>query len=161
MSRDPNDGEPEVTIELFVRCAAPDGAEAQQNAVLDRLAELERRGTIDGYDVRIWGKQVNAAAASAGDCGRFAAQRTAEFREWAARNGVSIDSFFQRRHLSSLITDEETEVIVFPLICLAIYEDGDLRSVAPCVDDGRPFSVNDHLDVLEAGNGRLLRTPGA
>ena len=41
------------------------------------------------------------------------------------------------------------EVVDLPIVCLAVYEDDDLRTVLPCADGDDIYTVGDGLDALE------------
>ena len=75
-----------------------------------------------------------------------------EFTEWAERNGTSLSPAFERRTRSYLGLDRVDEVVVFPVVSLALYEGERLRAVFPCSDGDRTYTVPDCLDAFERGD---------
>lgn len=140
-----------VSVDLHVRSLAPRAGHAQQNAVIERLDELESAGQIDEFTVNVWGRQVSLSTAAAKtDAGQFVLNRVDQFREWARESGRSVDSFFETRRVQSSITDEQYAALVLPALTLAEYHDGELAYVAPCSDGDTVCTVADRIDVLEA-----------
>lgn len=148
-----------LRVELHVRSLAPRAGHRQQERVIDRLEELESNGQVDEFSIDVWGKQVGLSSAAARtDAGRFVLDRVESFREWAAENGCSVESFFETRHVTSQVTDEQYTALVLPSLTLAEYRDGDLSYVAPCSDDGDATTVHDRLDVLDASSSTVTST---
>jgi len=144
-------------IELYVRSMLPDGAGKRQDAVIDKLAALEREGEIAGYDVIVWGKQIAPQSAAANtDEGRYILNRVAEFKQWALSNNVSLEAFCQRRTVESAAADSATDAIRLPVIGLAEYDGDELVHVAPCTEGETVHTITDRLDRLDAGLPSLL-----
>lgn len=142
----------EPYLELYVRSLLPDGAGERQDALLEKLDELERDGDIAGYNVIVWGKQIAPESAAAGtDEGRYILNRISEFQQWALANNVSLDSFSQRRPVDSEATDESREAIVLPVMGLAEYHGDELAHVAPCSDRDEVHTITERLERLAAG----------
>jgi hypothetical protein len=136
-------------VELYVRSLAPRQARQQQDAVIDRLVDLEREGRIDEFTLLVWGRQVPASPArTRTDAGLFALNRIAVFTEWADGNGYSVDEQFQRRTVDSTITDETYQVVTVPVMTLAAYRDEDLQFVAPVSGPDGDVTVQDRLAEL-------------
>ncbi|WP_424019987.1 HTH domain-containing protein (plasmid) [Halorientalis pallida] len=139
-------------IEVFLRSFAPPiGVREQQEAVLERLADLERQGVVETVSVDIWGKAV----CPEGHCGETHAgerilDRIDEFRGWAADAEVSVESPFEERFVTSTTTDEQFLKIVLPRLCLGVYVDDDLRLVLPCQLEDETISVESFLSALES-----------
>lgn len=145
-----------LTLELNVRSLSPAGARSRQNAVIDRLEALEADGRIARFTTNVWGSRVGlSTTASRTEPGTVVLEQVATFRQWARENGRSLRSFFETRTTTSPITGEEYTTIVFPMIVLAEYRDGDLRHVAPCTDGERVYTVEDRLDAIAAGEPDL------
>jgi hypothetical protein len=139
-----------IALELYVRSLAPGGAIDYQEEVLRRADHLEAEGTVDEVAVTVWGSRVcpdSRAARTA--TGRFVFDRLAAFGRWADRNGVDLD--LDREPVRSSVTGETRETVVLPVVALAEFRPGGLTFVAPCVDDGVPYAVVDHMDGLEEG----------
>lgn len=148
---------PSPRIELYVRSLLPDGAHERQEAVIDRLDELERDGDIEGYNVIVWGKQVARSSAAANtEEGKYILNRVAEFKQWALSNNVSFESFYQRTEVDSEVTEESYDAMVLPVMGLAEYQDGELVHVAPCTKGDVVHTIVDRLDRLEAGQPPAL-----
>ena len=75
-----------------------------------------------------------------------------EFREWAASNGVSLEPGFQPRTRSFVGMDDVEEVVVFPVVALALYDADHLTAVFPCTDAGRTYTVESALAAFERGD---------
>ena len=74
--------------------------------------------------------------------------------EWARENGYSLEPAFERRQRAYVGTDVVHDVVVFPLVSLAVYEGTDLRAVFPCSgeDSDLHFGVRDCLAAFEDGD---------
>jgi hypothetical protein len=145
-----------VRVELHVRSLAPRAGRRRQNAVIDRLDDLESAGRIDEFAVDVWGRQVGLSSAAARtDAGRFVLDRVAEFREWADETGRSVASFFETRRVDSELSGDQYTALVLPSLTLAEYRGGDLAHVAPCSDGGEVTTVSDRIDVLAATSGTV------
>jgi len=142
----------EPYIELYVRSMLPDGAGSRQEAILDKLAELDRRDEIAGYNVIVWGKQIAPESAAANtEEGRYILNRVAEFKQWALSNNVSLESFYQQTAVDSEVTDSAYDAMVLPVMGLAEYDGEELAHVAPCTKGEDVHTVTERLDRLEAG----------
>jgi hypothetical protein len=139
-------------IEVFVRSFAPPiGVREQQDRVLSRLSNLERRGVLETVSVDVWGKAV----CPDGHCGETRAgerilDRVEAFSAWARDLGVPVESPFEECTVSASTTGEEFKKIVLPRLCIGIYSDTELEAVLPCQLDGDPVSIDDFLSALEA-----------
>jgi len=139
-------------IELYVRSLLPDGAGHRQNAVIDRLQQLDAEDEIADFSVIVWGKQIARESAGARtEEGEYILNRVAEFKQWALSNNVSLESFYQNHEVENDATDEAYKAMVLPVMGLAEYEDGELRHVAPCTDGDAVHTIMDRLDRLERG----------
>jgi hypothetical protein len=142
-----SDGTP--TIELYARSLAPRAARDRLESVAERLDDLEAAGAIETYSVRVTGKAIPATPAdTVTDYGAFLCNRVAVFQEWAHQTGHSIDRQFDRRAVHSEFTGADYDAIVWPELVLAEYLDGELRFVAPCLDDGDSITVEDRLEAV-------------
>ena len=149
--------EAEPYVELYVRSMLPDGAGSRQDAVIDKLEQLERREEIAGYNVIVWGKQIAPESAAANtEEGRYILNRVAEFKQWALSNNVSLESFYQRTTADSEAADSPAEALVLPVMGLAEYDGDELVHVAPCTDGETVHTITDRLERLEAGEPPAL-----
>lgn len=74
------------------------------------------------------------------------------FREWAETNGFSLEPGFQQRKRSFIGMDDVEDVVVFPLLALALYDARELRAVFPCTDESRTYTVESALSAFERGD---------
>jgi hypothetical protein len=120
------------------------GANDQQNAVVDRLRELEAENRIEEYEVRVWNSRVQLGD----DETHRTVEQYREFASWAETGDVDIDPFFTVRERDSFVDGTARELIL-PVMCLAIRGDDGLETVAPNSRDGETTTVQDCLDALE------------
>lgn len=140
-----------TTVDLYL-CAEPQfGVEKQKEAVIDRLTALERAELIDGFNIYIWGREIRPTGPLEGtDYHEFVLDSLRKFEEWLQRNGASEDRIFKRREVDSEFVDETYEVISLPMMCLAVYDDGELSGVYPYYDGEGTHTVRECLAGLEA-----------
>ena len=141
-----SDDSDQLRVEFYVRSFMPEGAEDAQQRVLDRLDRLRERGVLDDFECQVWGKRV--CTSDPGPFGGDAIETVGQFRAWAERNGASLLPFFDERTQRSKITGEEHSEIVFPVMCAALYRDGDLAGVYPHADDDSVVTIRDLLAAL-------------
>lgn len=135
---------------MYVRSLAPVGCRDRQDAVVDQLRDLRRRGRIDDVDLTVWGDSVCLEGPNARvGAGRQIVDRIITFRRWCEDADVSIDPFFEDATVDSSVTDECFRRIVPPMMCLAIYAGEELAAIYPCVEDGETLSVEEGLTALE------------
>ncbi|WP_123533503.1 HTH domain-containing protein [Halosimplex salinum] len=139
-------------IELYVRSLLPDGAHNRQEAVIERLQELDAEDEIEDFSVIVWGKQIarNSSGARTEE-GEYILNRVAEFKQWALSNNVSLESFYQTHEVENDVTDEPRTAMVLPVMGLAEYDGEELRHVAPCTKGDEVHTIMDRLDRLERG----------
>jgi hypothetical protein len=119
------------------------GANDQQNLVVRRLRALEDAGHIDGYDVSVWSGRVRLTGTERPPVvGTYYS-----FARWADTAGVDISPFFTVRERESFV-DGTARELVLPVMCLAVWTDDGLETVAPNVRDGETTTVEDCLDGL-------------
>ncbi|WP_436927029.1 HTH domain-containing protein [Halosimplex amylolyticum] len=139
-------------IELYVRSLLPDGAHNRQEAVIERLQELDAEDEIEDFSVIVWGKQIARESAGARtEEGEYILNRVAEFKQWALSNNVSLESFYQRQTVENDVTDEPYSAMVLPVMGLAEYDGEELRHVAPCTEGEEVHTIMDRLDRLGRG----------
>lgn len=127
---------------LFTRRDLPTPARKRRDAVVQELRCLADRGGLDSFEVVDWDKRVPVASPSA------ERDRHEEFAAWAAAAGLVLSPFFDTRLCYCTETGEKREELVLPALCLAVYEDGDLSTVAPHTDGPHTVSVEDAMDQL-------------
>ncbi|MFD1642896.1 HTH domain-containing protein [Halohasta litorea] len=141
------------TVRLFVRADPELGCEKQKQAVLDRLEGLDADDRIDDYEVNVWTKAIRIAGPLEGTTyyQRVFDHFTA-FQQWAVKESVALKSAFNVEEVNCEITDETYRVLSLPCLCLAVYEDDELRGVYPHTDDETTRTINHCLDRLEASS---------
>lgn len=121
------------------------GANDQQNAVVNRLRELDAADLIEGYEVYVWNSRVELSGAET----QPDVTVYREFSSWADAAGVDIDPFFTVRERESFV-DGIARELVLPVMCLEVRAGDGIDTVAPYVDDAGTTTVQDCLDELEA-----------
>lgn len=74
------------------------------------------------------------------------------FSDWADRNGFSLEPGFQTRTRSFIGMDDTEDVVVFPMVSLALYEDDELAAVFPCSDEDGTYTVETAIEAFERGD---------
>ena len=138
----------ERRAELYLRGDTYGTFDAQQ-AVLNRMRTLEAEDVLDAASVDGGWQRVRTIDED-GRAGALATYR--EFDSWARRNGYSLGPAFEERQRAYMGLERLDDVVVFPVVTLAMYEDDQLRGVFPCSDGDQVYRVNDCLDALEAGD---------
>jgi len=145
--------QPGRTVKLFLRADPELGCEAQKQAVLERLEELEAEGRIDTYEIHIWTKEIRISGPLEGTSYyQMVFDHFTAFQQWADRESVKLKSAFKIQSVDCKITNETYSVLSLPSICLAVYEDSDLCAVYPHTDDDASRTVTNCLDTLETEN---------
>lgn len=144
-------------MEVFLRTHA-------SAAVVESLRELVARArrledAIDAtVEVETW-SSVRPAIEELSDSGASISLTVDAFRSWADREGYTLRPGFDRRETPSMLGRRASEIRV-PNVCVAVYEDDELRCVAPCTDEvdetgeadeDRTYTVERCLAALKAG----------
>lgn len=147
-------------VELYVRSLAPCGTRNEQDAILDRLLDLERRDVVADVDLAVWGNAVclDATSAQVG-AGRRVADQIREFYRWCEDRQASLEPFFTLSTVESSITGDSFRRVAPPHRCLAVYDDGALEDVYPSHVAGERRSLEDGLRALEAAKRRRVDRP--
>lgn len=144
-------------VELYVRSLAPSGTRNEQDAIVERLLDLERWDVVDDVDLTVWGDAVclDSASAQAGT-GKRVAERIRDFYSWCEDRRASLDPFFAWSNVDSSISGDSFRRVVPPHCCLAIYVDDQLEEVYPSSVEGDVRSLEDGLRSLEEDSARRL-----
>lgn len=139
----------EIRATLFVRDSLPTPARRCSQRTIARLERLAADGIVGNATVTSWAKRLPIDGTDA------PSQRDwyNEFSQWAREHDARLAPFFDTRECYSMTTGEKRTEIVFPAVCLAIYEDDELVTVAPHATEDGTTSVGDCLD-------RLTEQPG-
>jgi|AntRauTorcE11898_2_1112593.scaffolds.fasta_scaffold34837_1 hypothetical protein len=144
---DPPEQRTGFSVELFVRSLAPNGAHERQQAIVDRLEQLEEDNRIDEVRSTVWGDRICPETATRLQDGRSLLQDIARLQTWAQAHDASLEPFFKERTVQSPCEDPYT-VIVPPVLCLAVSRDDELWGVFPCTKEGDTLSAMDGLDAI-------------
>ena len=138
-------------VELYVRSLAPCETRNEQDAIVERLQDLEQRGVVDDVDLTVWGNAVclDGATAQVGT-GSQVAERIREFYRWCEDEHASLEPYFTTSVVDSETYGDTFRRVVPPHRCLAVYEDDQLRAVYPSSVEGTDRSLADGLASLEA-----------
>lgn len=135
---------PHVTIECYAR---PSVAYESVEDVVKTLREYEKKDVIDELSIDIWPEEICFTGNTPVE---FVLDHYEQFRAWADDEGVSLEPAFERRERSTLLSDETNTFLVLPAVCLAIYVDGTLVSVAPHSTETETHTVEDALTHIES-----------
>lgn len=144
----------ERRAELYLRGDTYGTFDAQQD-VLNRMKRLEAEGVLDASAVEGGWQRIRTTDED-GRSGALATYR--EFAAWARRNGYSLGPAFEERKRAYVGLDRVDDVVVFPVVTLAAYEDDRLQGVFPCSDGDHVYRVEDFLDALERGDEEWVTT---
>jgi len=141
-----------LRAELYLRGDTYGTFDAQQQ-VLNRVNRLEANGVFSESMVSGEWQRIRTMAE---DKRSGALATYEEFDDWATRNGSSLEPAFERRTRTYVGMDRVDEVVVFPVVSLAIYDEKRLQSVFPCTTDEHTYTVGDALDAFERGDEEWL-----
>jgi hypothetical protein len=145
-------GETRPRIFLGIRDHVIDGGSDRVAQLYDRIQRLDADGTVDDVVVEVYGTRLPTPDDSPVDAlARPMWERYRAFEAWATRQGYSLEPAFERRRTGSLVRDERTEVVLMPVVCLAVYVGDDVRSVVPCTTGDGVRTVDDCLAAFESG----------
>ena len=133
-----------TTATLYVRTPAPMATEKRQETILGRLEALRRSGAIDEVTVTYWFRQARVDDADP------VMPSVIALEEWASANDVELTPAFDRHDRANWYTGAADSVVSLPVICLAVFSDGEICGVYPHVGPSGHQSVVDGLDSLEA-----------
>jgi glutathione S-transferase len=137
-------------VELYLR-GDTYGTYDRQQAILDRIRDLEADGTVADASVEADWQRVRTPEQDSRD---GALDTYEEFVDWASENGYSLEPAFERRQRGYLGTDTVHDVVVFPVVSLAVYDGQDLEAVFPAssAEGDVHFTVPDALEAFERGD---------
>jgi hypothetical protein len=127
------------------------GTYDRQQAVIERVENLENEGVLAETSVTADWQRIRTPEQDVRDDALVTYE---EFREWARENGYSLEPAFERRHRAYLGRSAVDDVVTFPVVSVAVYDDRDLAAVFPCSgeDETIHFTVGDCLDAFERGD---------
>ncbi|WP_255190863.1 HTH domain-containing protein [Natronobeatus ordinarius] len=140
----------ELTAVCYVR--APLLLEPVDQQV-ETLQACEADGTVDTVLLRSWPKEVARTENSPYQEVLEAFER---FDRWADERGVSVQPPFRERTVTSTVTGESKDVLVTPMLCLAVYRNDELHAVFPHTDGEETVTASEAIATLRTGE---LPTP--
>ncbi|MFC7076357.1 HTH domain-containing protein [Haloarcula halophila] len=141
-----------LRAELYLRGDTYGTFDAQQQ-VLNRVKRLEANGVFSESMLAGEWQRIRTMAE---DKRSGALATYEEFRDWADRNSHSLEPAFERRTRSYVGLDRVEDVVVFPVVSLAMYDGSQLQGVFPCTDEDRTYTVGDALEAFERGDADWL-----
>jgi hypothetical protein len=138
-----------LEVELWIR-TLPTGAGEEHDELRQRLAALERRGTVESVRVRTWPHEVVLDGPTT-PRDRAITDRIQSFKQWAARTGVALPAFDRRTTAGVGRMGPEYTALTLPQTALAVSRDGTLRWVAPCVEGGVERTPWEWVEAAEQG----------
>jgi hypothetical protein len=119
--------------------------------VLGRVEALLARGLVDEFRVDTWADRVTDAPPQAA----LALSALEGFERWALAHHANLTPGFDIHECHSGFTGQRFRTTVFPVACLAVYDDDELVAVYPHSTDAGCVTVDDGLAMLEADASEL------
>ena len=135
----------ELTAVCYVR--APLLLEPVDQQV-ETLQACEDEGTVETVLLRSWPKEVARTEHSPYQEVIDAFER---FEQWADERGVSVTPAFRERTVTSSVTGKAKDVLVTPMLCLAVYQDDQLQAVFPHTDGEETVTASEAIATLRTG----------
>lgn len=133
-------------VDVFLRGSVPFDARARQLVILARLQALRARGLIDEVRIDTWANRITDSQAET----ELARTALAGFERWATAHHASLTPGFQSHECYSGFTGQRFRTTVFPVVCLAVYDDERLVAVYPHSTESGCVTALDGLALLEA-----------
>jgi len=140
-----------IRAELYLRGDAHGGL-----GIAEMVTRADRLAANGVFSESIVAGEWHRCGTRAEDWRSEAMETYEEFRTWAEENGFSLEPAFRERTRSFIGMDDVEEVVVFPVVALALYDDRDLAAVFPCSDEERTYTVEDALAAFERGDEAWL-----
>lgn len=141
----------ELTADVYLRSLSPPaGVHDGQVARIERLSALSASGRLEEVRVSVWGARICLCETCTGTgAGRAALDRVEEFERWAESIDPPATLPFDRRVIRSNYTDSTQEVLVPPVVLLALYDRESLVGVFPHAAGDRQVPVEDAIAAIE------------
>jgi hypothetical protein len=137
------------TVELWMR-THPTGDGEEHDELRRRLAQLDRRGVVDAVTVRTWPHEI-AVDGPASRRERAIVDRVRDFRRWATGAGVELPAFAERSTAGVGRMGPAYTALRLPRTALAVYREGILTWVAPCVERGEERTPREWIENAADG----------
>lgn len=146
----------ESRIELFVQTLAPVENYDSQGRLVSALTDLRDEDALGDLSLTVWGNRIcTDGELSTVDSGKHIVDSIADFYSFAAEKDVGISPFFRTRTVDSSMSGQRFKSIVPPSQCAAMYQNGELVGVFPCVIDGDAYSVRDAIEQLQTKDSEV------
>lgn len=124
---------------------------AKQTELISRMSALQDEEVIDTLSIRTWGKYVATTVDTLPKTDDPTIRnRVAEFWSWADQNGYNLEPAFEHREMTTVASEESTDVINLPILCLEVRSRGRLVGVFPCEIDGETYCPMDCVERFES-----------
>lgn len=128
-----------VSVDCYVRATAD---VLPVDEIISTARTYEEEGLLTEAAVEFWPTEIRLTdETEETDIVRSYRQ----FQTWADDEGVSLEPAFTRRKRTSMVSDTSETVLVLPVLCLAVYNSGELVSVAPHTTETSQYTVVDAL----------------
>lgn len=140
------------TVRIFIRSHAPVyGTHNVRAEMIERLDRAEAKNHIGEYSVTALGGDI----CMCDTCQKLGSddeirETILELVQW--RDGGVQSTGFTHREVESSITGEEYRTISPPETTLAVYIDGSLTGVFPCMADGKNYCPEEYLSGVLTGS---------
>jgi hypothetical protein len=120
---------------------------------------LESAGVVESADVNVWGEAIELSTVAAEtERGQELLETVSRFRDWAARNGASLDGAFLNRETKSRLTGRTHTTLRLPSVAMAEYEGEEIRTVTPHRRDGTVKTVQERVETLARETDRAAHS---
>ena len=137
------------TVELWMR-TLPAGEGEEHDELRRRLAQLDRTGVVDAVVVRTWPHEI-AVDGPASRRERAIVDRVRAFRRWAMGAGAELPAFAEQSAAGVGRMGPTYTALRLPPTVLAVYREGALTWVAPCVDGGEERTPREWVEAAADG----------
>lgn len=148
-----DDGEQRAqNVVLYVRGSTANPE--RERGVIRTLEALSADEIIDGYEVRTWPERVSCGP---GGDNRAGLRATFDaFEEWAEERGLSIRPPFIVREIQSVFTAEHDEVLITPMLFMAVFDGDAIVGTYPCHHADGVVTIDDWLARMgQPGTGEM------
>jgi len=111
--------------------------------VINRLVSLRATGALDSFGIETWPDEIPTDS----DHSEYL-DLIEEFEAWAADHGLSLRPPLETR-TASMLVGGDAEVLVTPMLLVAVYKGQNLAGVFPCTDGDTTWTVEQFLDAYD------------
>jgi len=130
-----------LTATVFVHSLGPAECKSAQDQLMTELMSLADRGMLDDIDLVVWGNSIcTSSPLTEVGGGQRILDTIGAFYDLAANSELSIAPFFNVSTVTTEYNPEAFSRVVPPSRAVAIYEEGELAAVFPCLLDGTTYT---------------------